>query len=94
MAKALVVNDLVECPYCGRKGLIVEIYGDRELFIRHALDEMDIPSAATGKMIRASVFMDGCRRGIKCGLVHSASPATATPKSPDAPSLELEFQAG
>ncbi len=67
-AKA-TMSDRITCPYCGRTGVVIRVYEDKSVDVSHVTEERDVISQATGKAIRCGVFVDGCSRHGKLGLI-------------------------
>lgn len=83
MAKSLAVQDICDCPYCGRPGVVAEIFKDDSYFIVHKVVRKQIRSEATGAMIETMVFTDGCRRGVRCGENYATNPDGGTQSQMD-----------
>ena len=61
--KAFELHQHVDCPYCGRLGVVANVYVGPEYFIVHKTELSRVQSVATGRWIEAKIVTDSCWRG-------------------------------
>lgn len=69
MAKSkFEINDVVDCPYCGRRGTIVNRWGGGDhpisYHVIHKWAWVDLPGKMGGT-IKAEVVLESCWKGVK-----------------------------
>jgi len=65
MAKAKI-NDIIFCPYCGKKGRVANVFADDSgMFVIHRCEKTETVSAATGLRVVCEILKEACRGGQK-----------------------------
>ena len=68
-----VIGDTIVCPYCRRKGQVMRVFDDGDhgyhVDVSHLSERRMVRSQATGIEIEMEVFVDGCSKDGKIGLV-------------------------
>ena len=66
MAKKVELNDMIACPYCGKRGRLIRIYKSEppSYDVVHKTVWADQPGKNAGE-IHCEVLMDACLKGVK-----------------------------
>ncbi len=66
MAKKFELNDLIDCPYCHKRGRLIRIYKSDppQYDVVHKTMWADLPGK-NGGVIHCEVLMDACMKGVK-----------------------------
>lgn len=83
MAKSktkFALNDMVDCPFCGKKGRVIMVTDGAISMIDHLTELRWGVSAATGINMQVKVFADGCTENGKIGADHHKETAATGPQ--------------
>lgn len=67
MKNKFSTGDKVSCPYCGKTGKVMKVWGDGSMDVFHEEGKRKVRSSSTGKILELNCFLDGCSRHGKLG---------------------------